>query len=434
MHGGMPSSCLTIGGHRDRGRVARAVAPRSQAELERLKSRYDAIFEGIPAPFAFVDLEAVRSNGEQLARQAAPLPVRIASKSVRSDEMLGRILALDERFRGVLSFTLPEALHLARGGQEDVFVGYPTADRSALAELAAMAAERPDTHPALMVDEVAHLDLIESASGRGSAPIRVAIDIDPGWWPGGGRLKRIGPKRSPIRTAEQARRLATEIADRPGTRLVGAMSYEGHIAGVGDKVDGKPLRSAAIRRMQESSLQELRERLPGVIAAIRETAEADLEWVNAGGTGSLSRSKHLGVATELTAGSGFYAPTLFDSYRSLDLTPAAFFCIPVVRRPHPGVATALGGGYIASGAPGRDRLPQPYLPAGLTLDADEGAGEVQTPLVGAAAKKLRVGDRVYMRHAKAGELCERFDSLYLVEGDEVVDQVATYRGAGLTFL
>jgi len=212
------------------------------------------------------------------------------------------------------------------------------------------------------------------------------------------------------------------------------MAYEGHIAGVGDFLNGKPLRSAAIRSMQSRSQDELKARLPGVIAAIREAADSELEWVNAGGTGSLSRSKELGIATELTAGSGFYAPTLFDTYRSLDLTPAAFFCVPIVRRPHPGVATALGGGYVASGAPGFDRLPQPYLPVGLSLDSDEGAGEVQTPLVGAAAKKLRVGDRVYMRHAKAGELCERFGSLYLVEGDSIVAEEPTYRGEGLTFL
>jgi D-serine deaminase-like pyridoxal phosphate-dependent protein len=410
------------------------VAPRSQAELERLQSRYDAIFEGISPPFAFVDLDAMRSNAESLAAQASPLPVRIASKSVRSTKVLERILGLHESFRGILSFTLPEALHLARQGHEDIFVGYPTADRQALAELALLAAERPDTHPALIVDEVAHLDLIESAAGRGSAPIRVAIDIDPSWWPARGRVARIGPKRSPIRTPDHARRLATEIVERPGTKLVGAMAYEGHIAGVGDDIPGKPLRSAAIRTMQSRSLDELKERLPGVVAAIRDAAGTELEWVNAGGTGSLARTKDLGIATELTAGSGFYAPTLFDTYRSLDLAPAAFFCLPIVRRPHPGVATALGGGYIASGAPGRDRLPQPYMPVGLTLDSDEAAGEVQTPLVGAAAKKLRVGDRVYMRHAKAGELCERFDSLYLIEGDSVADEVPTYRGEGLTFL
>ncbi|MDQ3728333.1 MAG: alanine racemase [Actinomycetota bacterium] len=410
------------------------MAQRSPAELERLQDRYDAIFEGISPPFAFVDLDAMRENAAALSGQAAPLPIRIASKSVRSTAVLKRILDLDANFRGILSFTLPEALHLAEKGHDDIFVGYPTADRKALAALAALAAERPDTHPALIVDEPAHLDLIEAATGRGSAPIRVAIDIDPSWWPARGRLARIGPKRSPIRTAEHARRFAAEIAERPGTKLVGAMAYEGHIAGVGDLLDGKPMRSAAIRAVQSRSQAELRTRLPGVIAAIREAADSELEWVNAGGTGSLSRSKELGIATELTAGSGFYAPTLFDTYRSLDLTPAAFFCVPIVRRPHPGVATALGGGYIASGAPGRDRLPRPYMPAGLSLDSDEGAGEVQTPLVGTAAKKLRVGDRVYMRHAKAGELCERFDSLYLVEGDSIIAEEPTYRGAGLTFL
>ena len=410
------------------------MATRNQADLARLQSRYDAAFEGISPPFAFVDLDAVRSNSQVLARQAAPLPVRIASKSIRSTSVLERVLGLDERFRGILSFTLPEALHLARRGHEDIFVGYPTADRRALAELALLAAERPDTHPALIVDEPAHLDLIESAAGRGSAPIRVAIDIDPSWWPARGRVARIGPKRSPIRTPEHARRFAAEITERPGTKLVGAMAYEGHIAGVGDDIPGRPVRSAAIRTMQSRSLDELRERLPGVVAAIREAAGTELEWVNAGGTGSLARSKELGIATELTSGSGFYAPTLFDTYRSLQLTPAAFFCLPIVRRPHPGVATALGGGYIASGAPGRDRLPQPYMPAGLSLDSDEAAGEVQTPLGGAAAKKLRVGDRVYMRHAKAGELCERFDTLYLIEGDSIADEVPTYRGEGLTFL
>ena len=103
-----------------------------------------------------------------------------------------------------------------------------------------------------------------------------------------------------------------------------------------------------------------------------------------------------------------------------------------MRKPTPKIATALGGGYIASGAPGRDRLPRPVLPPGLKLDALEGAGEVQTPLLGAAS--LRVGDRVFFRHAKAGELCERFDVVHLVRGGEIVDTVPTYRGEGKTFL
>jgi D-serine deaminase-like pyridoxal phosphate-dependent protein len=283
-----------------------------------------------------------------------------------------------------------------------------------------------------MVDSSAHLDLIESTIGGGPTQVRVCLDVDVGWWPLGGKLARIGPKRSPVRTPQQARRMAEEIEGRPGTRLAGLMAYEGHIAGVGDRIPGRPLRSAAIQWMQSSSEREIRRRLPQVVAAAREVAE--LEFVNGGGTGSLARTAAGGAVTELTAGSGFYASALFDHYRSLDLTPAAFFVLPVVRRPAPGVVTALGGGYVASGPPGAERLPQPYLPEGLHLDKQEGAGEVQTPLLGMAARQLRVGDRVYLRHAKAGELCEHFNSLYLVEGERIVDEVATYRGEGQAFL
>jgi D-serine deaminase-like pyridoxal phosphate-dependent protein len=189
--------------------------------------------------------------------------------------------------------------------------------------------------------------------------------------------------------------------------------------------------------MQAASEREIRERLPRMVAEVREAlAERGetLEFVNGGGTGSLARTAAGGAVDELTAGSGFYAPALFDNYRSLDLEPAAFFCLSVTRRPIGGVATLLGGGYIASGVPGVDRLPEPFLPGGLRFDRQEGAGEVQTPLLGAAAYSLRIGDRVYLRHAKAGELCERFDALYLIEGDRVVDEVPTYRGEGLTFL
>ena len=215
--------------------------------------------------------------------------------------------------------------------------------------------------------------------------------------------------------------MAAEIAERPGTELAGLMGYEGQIAGVGDRIPGRPL----AQRLDPVHAGALGGRHPPPAAADRRrrarrrprARRRELAFVNGGGTGSLARTAAAGTVTELTAGSGFYAPHLFDNYRSLELEPAAFFSLPVVRRPVGGIATLLGGGYLASGAGGRDRLPEPYLPGGLRFDRDEGAGEVQTPVTGAAAYKLRVGDRVYLRHAKAGELCERFDSLYLVEGD-----------------
>jgi D-serine deaminase-like pyridoxal phosphate-dependent protein len=408
-----------------------------RTDREALKARYDAILATATPPFAFVDLDAMRRNAARMLEQAGGLPIRVASKSVRSTEVLRRISALDPGFRGVLAFTVPEALYLGERGFEDLVVAYPSVDRSAIGRVARLAAEQPARAPVLMVDDRPHLDLIEGAIGGGPAQVRVCLDIDVGWWPLGGRMARIGPKRSPVHEPERAKRMAAEIADRPGTRLAGLMAYEGHIAGVGDRIPGKPLRSAAIRTMQAASERDIRERLPRVVAEVREVlAERDeaLEFINGGGTGSLARTAAGGAVDELTAGSGFYAPALFDNYRSLDLEPAAFFCLAVTRRPIGGVATLLGGGYVASGAPGDDRLPEPYLPGGLRFDRQEGAGEVQTPLLGAAAHRLRVGDRVYLRHAKAGELCERFDSLYLIEGERVVDEVATYRGEGHAFL
>jgi len=398
---------------------------------EQSHARYERIFEEVEAPFAFVDLDAMWANAEAMLARAGGKPIRVASKSIRCRELLELILGRDERFAGLMTFTLPETLWLAECGFENLLLAYPTTDGGALGELALRSAANPAGAPIVMVDCVEHLDAIESVLGAGAAPVRVCIDLDAGWWAFGGRLK-VGPKRSPVHTVEQAVALAREIERRPQVELAALMAYEGQIAGVGDEPPGRRLRGAAIRAMQRRSAAELAGRRAAVVAALREVAP--LEIVNGGGTGSLELTGAEEAVTEVTAGSGFYAPTLFDRYSRFSLTPAAGFALPIVRKPAPGVATALGGGYLASGGGDPARLPSPWLPEGLRLDSEEGAGEVQTPLLGAAARELRIGDRVYLRHAKAGELCERFDSLHLVEGDEVVEVVPTYRGEGKAFL
>ncbi|MEA2400495.1 MAG: hypothetical protein QOK00_898 [Thermoleophilaceae bacterium] len=389
---------------------------RSYEELER-------IFAGVDAPFAFVDLDAMWSNAAEMLARAGGTPIRVASKSVRCRSLLAGMLHRDPGFRGLLTFTLPESLWLHGHGFDDLLLAYPTTHRRALAELARLDSERP---PIVMVDSVEHLEYIETAAG-GGRPIRVCIELDTGWWPLGGRLK-FGVKRSPVRTAEQAQALAREIVARPGFELAALMGYEAHIAGVGDRPLEKRLQGPVIRLMKRRSAAEIAERRAAVVAAVREVAPVAI--VNGGGTGSIHTTAREPAVTEITAGSGFFAPTLFDRYADFTLTPAAMFAVPVVRKPSGGMATLLGGGYHASGAAGRDRLPAPYLPRGLRLDSLEGAGEVQTPVIGAAAASLRLGDRVYLRHAKAGELCERFNGLYLVRDGEVVDQVPTYRGEG----
>jgi D-serine deaminase-like pyridoxal phosphate-dependent protein len=380
-------------------------------------------------PFGIVDLAAFDANVDALASRAAGKPVRVASKSVRCPALLRRALS-GSGWRGVMAYTLAEALWLAGAGiSHDILVAYPTADRAALRTLVADPLLAHEI--TLTVDSVEHLDFIDAVAGRDRPPLRLSIELDTSWRLAGGRI-HLGVRRSPVHTAAQAGALARAIAARPGYRLVGLMAYEAQIAGLGDAPPGQPLRAVAIRALQRRSLPELVARRGAVVAAVREHAE--LEFVNGGGTGSLAATAADPAVTEVTAGSGLYGPTLFDAYRAWRPEPAAFFALPVVRRPGPGIATVLGGGWIASGQTSRVRQPSPWLPEGLRLTGTEGAGEVQTPLVGPGADGLRIGERVWFRHAKAGELCEHLDVLHLIERDDIAEVVPTYRGEGRAFL
>jgi D-serine deaminase-like pyridoxal phosphate-dependent protein len=406
----------------------------------------DQATKGLDPPLAVVDLAAFDDNADDLVRRAAGRPIRVASKSVRCRTLLDRVLARPG-FAGLLCYSLREALWLcARGTSDDLVVGYPTADRGALAELAADPVARAAI--TLMADSAEQLDLVDEAVGTDHPELRICLDLDASWRPlfrpaqAWSALSKplagavhIGVRRSPLYAPGQALSFARTVLARPGFRLAGAMSYEAQIAGLGDAPPGRPLRAAALRLIQRLSVAELRERRGETIRLLQ--ALAPLEFVNGGGTGSLETTAADPSVTEVTAGSGLMGPTLFDAYRRFSPRPALLYALPVVRRPAAQVATLFSGGYIASGPAGRDRAPSPYLPAGLKLTGTEGAGEVQTPVRGAAAATLRVGDRVWLRHAKAGELAERFNDYHLIESASLdgapARPVPTYRGEGQCF-
>ncbi|GHJ38788.1 amino acid deaminase/aldolase [Streptomyces sp. TS71-3] len=391
--------------------------------------RYDRATARLDAPLAMVDLEAFDANAADLVRRAGGKPIRVASKSVRCRALLERVLERDG-FSGVMAFTLAESLWLAGSGFDDVLLAYPSMDRAAYAELAGD--PKLASAVTVMIDDPEQLRLIDEARAGGRETIRVCLELDTSLHLFGGRV-RVGTHRSPLHSPADLADVARAVLRRPGFRLVGVMGYEGHIAGVGDAVRGRPMRSRAVRMMQAAARGELAARRAQAVHAVRAVAP-DLEFVNGGGTGSVQHTAGEDAVTEIAAGSGLYVPRLFDDYTSFRGRPAALFALPVVRRPGVGVVTVLGGGYPASGPAGRDRLPVPYLPQGLRYAPQEGPGEVQTPLLGSPADDLLIGDKVWFRHAKAGELCERFNALHLVEGDQVTATVPTYRGEGHAFL
>lgn len=381
----------------------------------------------LDAPVGALHLGALRHNALDMQQRANGMPIRVASKSVRVREVTEALLRLPG-YHGVLAYTLAEALWLA-DTVDDIVVGYPTAERGSIRRLAG----DPDlaSRVTLMVDSPGQLDLVDAVLPPGRREtIRVCLELDASW--NAPVLGHLGVRRSPVHDPADAGALAAYIVARPGFELVGMMSYEAQIAGVVNQPAGRPIDGALNRWMQSRSMPELVERRARAVAAVRELAE--LEFVNGGGTGSLELTSADPSVTEIAAGSGILGGHLFDGYAHFTPAPAAAFALDVVRRPSAAHATILGGGWIASGPPGNDRQPRLVWPEGLTMEPREMAGEVQTPVTGSAARRLAVGDRVWFRHTKSGELAEHLNEFAIVDGGEVVDTVPTYRGAGKAFL
>lgn len=406
------------------GGVAAASAPVAAPAY----AQYQSAFAGRRMPFAYVDLDLLDANIRAAVARASGKRVRVASKSVRSVAILRRILDSSPSIQGLMCFTAPEAVWLAAQGFDDLLIGYPCFHEQDIADVARATAG--GAHIVLMVDSIAHVERIEAIAQAHAVRLPLCLDADmslpvPGL--------HFGVWRSPVRTLAEARPVVERMAASEHVFLDGLMGYEAQIAGVGDNYPGKALKNALVRGLKARSARMVAARRAALVQ-LASDAGARLRFVNGGGTGSIATTCREAAVTEITVGSAFYAPALFDNYRDFRYRPAAGFAIEIVRRPSAHIYTCLGGGYIASGLTGPDKAPQPYLPVGARLDPLEGAGEVQTPIHYAGPERLAIGDPVFLRHSKAGELCERFTSLLLVQGGEVVDEVPTYRGDGKSFL
>ncbi len=389
---------------------------------------------GVRLPAAVVNLNAFQKNVETISSLVRPSgkTLRIASKSLRCPHLLR--LAIDQApdlIKGVMSFSCAEAEFLAGLGFDDLLVAYPTVQAADLDCLVRLTNKKKTV--AVVVDCREHLDALSQAGRAAKVVLRACLDVDASYRPAHGHL-HVGVRRSPVRDEQAALDLARYARQLGGVRIAAVMMYEAQIAGLPDanpfSPTVNPLRRL-IKSLAKPRVKDLRKRI--VTALIGEGIA--LDFVNGGGTGSLDWTPHDSSVTEVTAGSGFLCSHLFSYFRGVPLTPAAFFALQVVRTSDKGFITCHGGGYIASGEAGPDKLPVPYLPPGLALIGLEGAGEVQTPLaIGSGAPSIRLGDPILFRHAKAGELSERFNEYLLIHDGKLIGREPTYRGLGRCFL
>lgn len=400
------------------------------------KERYESLrdtFKGHRLPLAFVDLDAFDANADLAAGKAALAgkTLRIGTKSLRCLPLMERVLAhRSAAFRGFLTFTAEETAFLAGKGHDDFILAYPTIQAHDLEILAALT--KKGVQVSVMVDNLQHLRILDQTGKQHGLTMQACVEIDMAYRP----LPNIhlGLRRSPIRTPQQAVELVYRARSLANARIDSVMGYEGHIAGTNDDVPGQGLKNFALRTLKNASVREFTGRRGEVVRSLKE-AGLKLRVVNGGGSGSLVSTLRDGSVTESTIGSGLYASGLFHHFKDLKFTPAAFFALQVVRIPKQGMITCAGGGYIASGAVGKIKSPLPVMPAGLKYVGPEGAGEVQTPLIlPGDSPDIEMGDPIFFQHAKAGELCERFNELILIRAGAIVDRVKTYRGEGFAFL
>jgi len=396
---------------------------------------FRAALKGRRLPACMVNIDALDENLRVFFEGVGGTgkTIRVATKSVRCPWVLDHIKSLDKDglLKGYMCFTPEEADFLYSQGYDDFLVAYPSLQNSDLDIMTRMTRDGADVK--FVVDSEEHLDIIGDAGAKADTTVKVIVELDVALEKLSGKLY-FGVRRSPVRRGRDVVRLVRYAEKKGGVKVVGVMAYEAQVAGLNDHSPYTRVMNPLKRWIKKASIPEVLEQRAEVWRTV-EREGIEFELVNGGGSGSIYTTSADPAVTEATIGSGLYTSHLFRYYKHIPWAPSAFFAIQAVRKPKPGMITCQGGGYIASGAAGYDRLPMPYSPEGLKMLGFEGAGEVQTPLlVPPNCPEIKLGDPIIWQHAKAGEVMERFNEVLVISEGKVIDNVPTYRGLGKSFL
>lgn len=378
------------------------------------------------APSAWLDLDALEHNID-LINQKSSKNIRIASKSIRSIGLLRHIIERTPNYIGIMSYSAAESVFLLEQGFDNILCAYPQWDMQAIAQT--LQWQKNGKKIMWMIDCATHWQNLHHLAKAHKQTIFACLDINMSLpLP----FLYFGSKRSPLREVSSVETLLQQCAHLDGVQIKGLMGYEAQIAGLPEKLPGKAYLSPFIHYLKNRSKKDVAKRRQAIVDYLQ-AAGHDLTLVNGGGSGSLDFTTAQAEVTEVSVGSAYYCPAYFSYMSSMrDFKPAAGFVLQATRQAEKNVITCHSGGFIASGAIGKDKAPLIIHPPHLSSLPNEGFGEVQTPM-NKNNSTIQMGDYIWCRHAKAGELAEHFNEIYVYQNNKLKYQVATYRGEGKCF-
>lgn len=390
--------------------------------------------------------------------------LRVATKSLRVPALIDLATSLGPHLPSLMCYSVKEAAFLVEWSTSnhekckfnDFLIAYPTVNIQDI--LLAYKHTCAGHKVVLMIDSELHAAIIATIirtlpKEERKAKLSVCIDVDCSLRVFG---LHLGAHRSPIHTAAEFETVLLAVNQEEDVlRLAGVMTYEAQIAGVGDASRHTSfIMNFGIRVMKKMSKTRVRT-LRADITRMLAQYNVQLDFFNGGGTGNLEEAASDPSLTEVTAGSGFMQPELFDYYLDNMCAPALTIALQITRiqKSHQGskrasnqvysdVVCCQSGGFISSGPTKSDKAPSVFLPVGLSPFDDEGFGEVQTPLKVNKALQVegldpKIGDYVLIRPAKSGEITERFPKILYISAETSPTQppqvLITYRGFGKAF-
>ncbi len=373
-----------------------------------MTTRWDELFCHLERPFAWLDFDALDKNIQIIQDACGRKPIRLATKSIRSVEVLRYIQQKLPNVVGFMTFTAAETVFLLQQQFDDLLLGYPVMEEAAIRQLLYFVQEGKTV--TFMVDRQEHIELLSKLGNEVGVRVPVCIDINVS---NDFKLLYFGTKRSSLYSLETLTPFLQATKNSPSIEVVGAMGYEAQIAGVGNR-PANVIKGRVIEVMQSQAKKQVTQFRRLAIAHIKAYFPT-LRFVNGGGSGSMTYTTKQKEVTEITVGSAFYAPALFDQFTHLRLEKAAGFALRVTRQPEKNIVVCHGGGYTASGAIGSDRLPVFYEPAKFAYLSLEGAGEVQTPIK-VKGKNIQIGDTIYLDMQRLGSFVSDFHYYMVYEG------------------